>query len=49
MHNVHGQNILTRFVDEIFLLEFLHHIMFIINVERIELVGHKFWFLMERN
>ena len=41
--------ILVRLVNEILLFKLLYDIMFIVNIERIELVGHEFRFLMERN
>lgn len=49
MHDIQGQYIFVRFVDQIILFELLDDMIFIIDKQGIELVGHELGFFMERN
>lgn len=42
-----GENVFAWFVDKIVLFELFGDEMFVINEERVEFVGHEFWFFME--
>ena len=49
MDDEERKDVLVGLVDEVVLFELSCDFLFVVDEERIELVGHQFWFLVEGN